>query len=74
MPTRKSVRSLTPREFLRLQGFPDSFKIVAPKSQMYRQAANSVAVPVVDAIARSMKKALAESKPVQNLLPFMVQR
>jgi len=58
----EAVRSLTPREFLRLQGFPDSFKIVAPKSQMYRQTANSVAVPVVDAIARSMKKALAESK------------
>lgn len=70
----EAVRCLTPREFLRLQGFPDSFKIVAPKSQMYRQAANSVAVPVVTAIARSMKKAMSESRPVPNLLPFMSQR
>jgi len=47
-------RRLTEREMLRLQGFPDSFKIVVNYSQTRKQAGNSVTVPVIEAIARNM--------------------
>ncbi len=54
------IRKLTPRECLRFQGFPDSFKI--PKemanSHLYKQIGNSVAVPVVQRIAENIKLAL----------------
>ncbi len=46
-------RRLTPREMLRLQGFPDSFKIVVPDSQARKQAGNAVPVAVVKAILKS---------------------
>ena len=59
----EAVRCLTPREFLNLQGFPPNFPIVVPKTQVYRQAANSVAVPVIKQVALQMKKALKEKKP-----------
>lgn len=40
-------RRLTPREMLRLQGFPDTFKIVGNDSSIRKQAGNSVPVPIV---------------------------
>ncbi len=43
-------RRLTPREMLRLQGFPDSYRIVCNESQTRKQAGNSVPVPVVEAV------------------------
>ncbi len=43
-------RRLTPREMLRLQGFPDSFKIVCNYSQTRKQAGNSLPVPVAEAV------------------------
>ena len=43
-------RRLTPREMLRLQGFPDSFKIVCSNSQTRKQAGNSLPVPVARAV------------------------
>ncbi len=43
-------RRLTPREMLRLQGFPDRFKIVCSPSQTRRQAGNSLPVPVAAAV------------------------
>ena len=46
------------RELLRLQGFPDSFKIVVPYTGIKKQTGNSVAVPVIRAVAREMLKAL----------------
>lgn len=50
----EGVRRLTPLEFCRLQGFPDSFKIPVSDTQAYRQFANSVAVPVIRAIAKNV--------------------
>ncbi len=50
----EGVRVLTPRECARLQGFPDSFKITVSDTQAYKQFANSVAVPVIRAIAENM--------------------
>lgn len=52
------VRRLTDREMLRLQGFPDTFKINLPYSQARKVAGNSVSVPVIKAIAGEMMNAL----------------
>lgn len=51
-------RKLTPREAARLQGFPENFKIPVSNSQAYKQFGNSVAVPVVNAIAKEVMKVL----------------
>lgn len=48
-------RRLTPREMLRLQGFPDSFKIVVSDTQARKQAGN--AIPV-DMVAKVIEKFL----------------
>ena len=47
-------RQLTHRECFRLMGYPDSFKIVVPNVQAYRQAGNSIAVNVMQMIIRSI--------------------
>ena len=52
-------RRLTPRECARLMGYPESFKIVVSDTQAYRQFGNSVVVPVVQRIARSVVTALS---------------
>ncbi len=51
-------RRPTEREMLRLQGFPENFKIVVGYSQIKHQCGNSVAVPVIKAVAAEMIKAL----------------
>ncbi len=51
-------RRPTEREMLRIQGFPDSYKIVLPYGKVKKQCGNSVAVPVIKAIAAEMIKAL----------------
>lgn len=48
------VRRPSSRELLRLQGFPDSYKIVVPHSEIRRQTGNSVCVPMIRAIAKRM--------------------
>ncbi|MCL2321382.1 MAG: DNA (cytosine-5-)-methyltransferase [Oscillospiraceae bacterium] len=55
------------RELLRLQGFPDSFKIVVSYSNIRKQTGNSVAVPVVKAVATEMIKALKLYRTSQML-------
>jgi DNA (cytosine-5)-methyltransferase 1 len=55
----KNPRKLTPREASRLQGFPKKFKIPVSDVQAYKQFGNSVSVPVIEAIAKQMKKALS---------------
>ena len=47
-------RCPTEREMLRLQGFPDSFKIILPYGKIKHQCGNSVAVPVIKAVAKEM--------------------
>jgi DNA (cytosine-5)-methyltransferase 1 len=59
-------RRLTAREMLRLQGFPDTFKINIPYSQARKVAGNSVTVPVIQAIAEKMISALREKKPFRE--------
>ena len=47
---REGIRKMTPREWARLQGFPDTFKIVVADASAYKQFGNSVSVPVVEAV------------------------
>jgi DNA (cytosine-5)-methyltransferase 1 len=53
-------RKLTPRECARLMGFPDDFKIPVPDSVAYRQFGNSVVVPLVAAIVKSVMRAASQ--------------
>jgi hypothetical protein len=39
---------------LRLQGFPDTFKIVVPDSQIRKQAGNAVPVNIIEAVLNNM--------------------
>lgn len=48
----KNPRKLTPRECARLQGFPEEFIITVSDTQAYKQFGNSVAVPVIRAVAK----------------------
>lgn len=49
------VRRLTPRECERLQGFPDDYTAGFSDSVRYRMLGNSVAVPVVEWLAKAMR-------------------
>jgi DNA (cytosine-5)-methyltransferase 1 len=53
-------RRLTPREMLRLQGFPESYKIVVSDTQARKQAGNSLPVNVAQAV-------------IEELLPWVMQ-
>lgn len=48
---REGIRKMTPREWARLQGFPENFKIVVADASAYKQFGNSVAVPAIQATA-----------------------
>lgn len=56
---KKGIRKLTPIECARIQGFPDDFKLPGlADSALYKQFGNSVSVPVIEAIAKQMKKVM----------------
>ncbi|PXA34193.1 DNA cytosine methyltransferase, partial [Staphylococcus pseudintermedius] len=54
----KNPRKITPREASRLQGFPEKFIIPVSDTQAYKQFGNSVCVPVVQAVAKSITNLL----------------
>lgn len=64
---KRTVRKLSARECARMQGFPESFRPHPSPSEAARQFGNSVAVPVVEAIARSVRVASrgAQAAPVR---------
>lgn len=55
-------RRLTPREMLRLQGFPDSFKIVCSDTQTRKQAGNAVPVNVIKEVLKEVLNAASKTK------------
>ena len=57
---RQGWRKMTPREWARLQGYPDDFKIVVADASAYKQFGNSVAVPAIQATAEQLLKSLKE--------------
>ena len=64
---REYVRKMTPREWARLQGFPDKFRFVVADTHLYKQFGNSVTVPVIAAIAKKIKKQLDAVSTVENI-------
>ena len=62
----KNPRRLTPRECARLQGFPDTFKIVVSDTQAYRQFGNSVVVPLMTDVAGMIVDKLKELDEVEK--------
>jgi len=56
----KNPRRLTPRECARLQGFPDTFRIVVSDTRAYQQFGNSVVVPLMSTVAKLIVKKLNE--------------
>jgi DNA (cytosine-5)-methyltransferase 1 len=71
---RKRPRRLTPRECARLMGFDrpgrEPFRIAVSDTQAYKQFGNSVAVPVVEAIAQHMRPHILALSSVQLELPL----
>jgi len=61
----EGVRKMTPREWARLQGFPDGFELPLADAHLYKQLGNSVSVPVIRAIANKIRQAL-EGRPQKN--------
>lgn len=55
---REGIRRMTPREWARLQGFPDDYKIVVADASAYKQFGNSVAIPAIQATAEVELKLL----------------
>lgn len=54
----EGIRRMTPREWARLQGYPDEFRIVVSDASAYKQFGNSVAVPAIQATASELLKTL----------------
>jgi DNA (cytosine-5)-methyltransferase 1 len=61
-------RRLTPREMLRLQGFPDSYKIVVNDNQARRQAGNAVPVNLVKAVILKLLPYVATTLDMNSIL------
>lgn len=57
---KEGIRKMTPREWARLQGYPDNFKIVVADASAYKQFGNSVAVPAIQATAEQILKTLKD--------------
>lgn len=56
---KKGIRKLTPLECSRIQGFPEWYKLPQiADSALYKQIGNSVSVPVLEAVAKQMMKAM----------------
>jgi DNA (cytosine-5)-methyltransferase 1 len=53
---KKGIRKMTPREWARLQGFPDNYIIPVADASAYKQFGNSVAVPAIQATAKEILK------------------
>ncbi|MGF1589930.1 MAG: DNA (cytosine-5-)-methyltransferase [Pleurocapsa sp.] len=71
------IRRPSSRELLRLQGFPEDFKIVVSHSEIRKQTGNSVPVSVVRHVAQEMiealnKKEFVQENPKQLSLNFAV--
>lgn len=57
-----TIRKLTPRECFNFQGYPENYKLpqTISNANLYKQAGNSVVVPVIERIALKIKEAIKE--------------
>ena len=66
---REGIRKMTPREWARLQGFPDSYVIPVSDASAYKQFGNSVTIPVIEEMALFMLSCFKKMTKAQaNLL------
>ena len=59
---REGIRKMTPREWARLQGYPESFSFPVADVHSYKQLGNSVTVNVIEAIAKKIKEVLVANE------------
>ena len=59
---RDGWRRMTPREWARLQGFPDNYLIKVSDAQAYKQFGNSVAIPAIQSTAKVLVSKLKDKK------------
>lgn len=57
---KEGIRKMTPREWARLQGFPESYVLPLADVHLYKQFGNSVTVNVIEAISKKIKEVLSE--------------
>lgn len=57
---REDVRRLTPREWARLQGFPETYVTSEADTHLYKQFGNSVSVPVIATLAGAIRDVIGE--------------
>ena len=55
---KNKVRKLTLNECFKLMGFNEKFKRPCPRAEQYRQIGNSVAIPMIEAVAKEIKNQL----------------
>lgn len=60
-------RRLTPREMLRLQGFPEWFELPGTYQQIRKQTGNAVPVPVVQAVLEKVQDGLSRTEIARRL-------
>ncbi len=70
---RDYVRKMTPREWARLQGFPDTYKFVVADTHLYKQFGNTVTIPVIETIAMQIKEHLDSLKSKRIYLEEQVK-
>lgn len=56
------VRKLTIQECYKIMGFPDKFKLIDSRAELYKQVGNSVAVPMIREVVKQIKKQLISIK------------
>ena len=59
--TDNGIRKLTPRECFNFQGFPENFRLASEmaNSHLYKQAGNSVSVPLITKLAKLIKSSIS---------------
>ena len=62
---KQGIRKMTPRDWARLQGFPDSFILPLADTHLYKQLGNSVTVNVIEAIAKNILYILTNNEKTQ---------
>lgn len=62
----EKVRKLTIDECYRIMGFPDNFKKIYNRGELYKQIGNSVAIPMIKAVGKEIKKQLLNRKNILN--------
>lgn len=58
---KEGIRKMTPREWARLQGYPDNFILPLADVHLYKQLGNSVSVPVIRALAKQIARILKQN-------------